>query len=397
MNRTKSSLFSLLIFILTLVSCSDSGGNTPDPDPEPNQKADFNAYAATLPSWQQFSPKLADNEVTTDEPSTFNETVEGVEYVCTETPYTLTQTPDKIITLNPDVGSLWVGSLLQGKYYKGGIGSLSELPIRERAPLTIYLDILGPSVTRIVQNPDGAKVQQAISELVIEAQNQNIPISSSITYSSAITQSVEQAALKAGVSAKFLSGSVKGTLDASFSRKANETTVTAHFYQKLFTVTMVSPQTPADFFSDTFIQDDLEQQIRLGTIGPDNIPAYVSTITYGRILHYSLTSKASEEVITGALNASYEGLKSNLGATLTGEQIQMLQESKVNFVAVGGEQQSALSIIRTGDLRTYFEKDAALTSATPISYSIKNVGDGNNALISETVDYTLTECQAASP
>jgi hypothetical protein len=395
MNRIVFKLSSCVLITLILMGCS-SGGTNPPPSPSPN-KADFNAYSATLPSWQQFSPALADSEAKSGETSTFNETVDDAEYVCMETPYTLTQTPDKIITLNPDVSSLWVGSLLQGKYYKGGIGSLSELPIRERAPLAIYLDILGPSVTRTVENPDGAKVQQAISELIIQAQNQNILISSSITYSSAITQSVEQAALKAGVSAKFLSGNVKGTLDASFSRKANETTVTAHFYQKLFTVTMVSPQTPADFFADSFTQADLEQQVRLGTIGTDNLPVYVSTITYGRILHYSLTSKASDETITGALNASFEGLKNNVGATLTGEQIQMLQESKVNFVAVGGEQQSALSIIRTGDLQEYFKKDAVLTSATPISYSVKNVGDGSNALISETINYTLTECQAVTP
>jgi hypothetical protein len=381
---------SSCIIALLLAGCGATSTEKPA-----STRADFNAFTATLPSWQQFSPQLQDKEEATSNPSTFNETVEGVSYVCTRTPYTLTQTPDKIITLNPDVGSLWVGSLLQGKYYVGGIGSLSELPIRERAPVTLYLDIMGPGVTRTIENPDAAKVQQAISELVIEAQNRAIPISNSVSYASTNTKSVEEASLKVGVSAKYLSTNVKGSL--STERKANETTVTAHFYQKLFTVTMVSPQTPADFFSENFTQDDLEQQQRLGTIGSDNLPVYVSSITYGRILHYSLTSKASEEAITATLNGGYEKLQNNIGGEYTDAEKQLLQESKVNFVAVGGDQQAALSIIRTGSLKDYFKTDAPLTAATPISYAIKNVADNSNALISETVNYSLTECQAETP
>ena len=44
-----------------------------------------------------------------------------IKYDCTTTPYTLTANPDKIVTLNPDVGKLWLGGLLQGSGYAGGL------------------------------------------------------------------------------------------------------------------------------------------------------------------------------------------------------------------------------------------------------------------------------------
>jgi hypothetical protein len=356
-----------------------------------SRKVDYDGYSATLPTWESFSPQLPDAEVKLGETESRNRVFEGADYRCDTTPYSITKTPEKIVTLNPDIDAFWVGSLLQGKGYAQGLGSLRELPIRQRAPVTLYIDLLGPGINRTVENPDASSVQQAIAELIIELQRSNIPFSGDISYLETTKHTTEQSSLNVGVSGKFLSARVSASLASS--RHFSETTVTAHFYQKLFTVTMVTPQTPADFFSNEFTQEALDAQIRLGRIGPDNIPVFVSSITYGRILHFNMTARASASAIKSALNASYRGLKSGGSIDLTEEQRRILRESTVQVVALGGDQENALSIIRTGDLRAYFDRAAPLTTATPISYQVKNLGDNSNALISETTTYNIEECQ----
>jgi hypothetical protein len=97
-------------------------------------------------------------------------------YSCTTTPYSLSTSPDKIVSLDPDANKLWLGGLLQGQGYVDGLGSLRELPIRQRAPLKLYIDLLGKGVTETVPHPDAASMQQAISDLVLRATAAKTPV-----------------------------------------------------------------------------------------------------------------------------------------------------------------------------------------------------------------------------
>ena len=140
-------------------ACSDGGPNNPPAE-------DVDAYVAELPPWEEFSPAAVDSEEATA-PSTFYRALaEGVEYACVETPYDLTRTPDRVVTLDPDANILWVGALLEGKGYKQGIGSLRELAIRERSPVTISIDLLADRNSRAIRNPTLATVNQAVGELI---------------------------------------------------------------------------------------------------------------------------------------------------------------------------------------------------------------------------------------
>lgn len=380
-------LAASLLVAFGVVACQQS----PGPGNGEADNAAYNAYSADLPGWDEYSPLEEESEDQLGETVAFDEMFEGVSYNCSTTVLSLTRNPEKIVTLQPDVDTLWVGSLLQGKGHIEGIGSLAELPIRKRAPLTVYLNILSDDVTRTLDNPTGAEVHQAIGQLVVLAQNSGVPTDSSISFHERLTHSVEQSALDLGFSARYLSSSIKGSLEAE--RSASESTVTASFVQEMFTATMVSPQTPGGFFSDEFTQADLQAQIDLGRIGPNNLPVYVSGVTYGRVLHFSFTSSASEEEIRATLNATYEAATSGGSVDLSAEQKKILSEAEIKVVAIGGEADHALAVIRSGKLRDFFKADAALSSAVPISYSVRNLGDGSNALVTETTEYSVKSCR----
>ena len=78
----------------------------------------------------------------------------------------------------------------------------------------------------------------------------------------------------------------------------------------MFETYIVLPQTPSAMFSDEFTEDVLQQQVNLGSIGPDNLPVYVARIEWGRVMLLTMSSDASITDMRNALRATYYRTKS---------------------------------------------------------------------------------------
>jgi hypothetical protein len=193
--------------------------------------------------------------------------------------------------------------------------------------------------------------------------------------------------LKLGLSAKFLGAAVSGQLNTP--REENQNTVMANLQASAFTVTMVAPQTPGAVFSQTFAKAALDQQIALGNIGPDNIPVYVSSVTYGKLFAYTLTSTASSSEMEAAVRASMKW--GSLDSNLERRYKTILTTSKLNLVTIGGSEQQLRDALDKG-VQGYLASETAIDSWVPISYEVRNLGDGSIAKISETTNYNLREC-----
>ena len=383
-----SMLFIAAFAAAIFTACSKDNPMAPEETPPP---ADVNEYIAGLPSWNQVSPTLPDEDTATGESTEGQEEIGGGTYNCSTTPYSLTRTPDRVVTLDPDVEILWVGSLLQGKGHMGGIGSLAELPIRQRAPLTISIDLLTGENSRTVDNPTVATVNSAVGSLIQAAADAGHTTGSDVFFTQETAHSLVQAALSMGLSASYMGATIKASLESNISEETR--TVTAYFVQKMFNVSMVLPQTPGSVFSDAFTADALQAQIDRGRIGPENLPVYVSNISYGRILMFSFTSSASLVDIKATLSALYNG--GEYGGNLSTELKAVLDNAQIKVVTVGGDAANALALIKANDLGAYFTNDATLTSARPISYTVRNLGDNSIASVSETTDYNLKSCTPA--
>ncbi len=368
---------------------------SPKDDPQPVVSANLDEFFETVPKWEDFSPPVASADVAIAEQVVDPDptVILGANYICSSTSYSLTETPDKITTLNPDVEILYVGSLLQGNGYLNGIGSLAELPVRQRAPITITLDLLTGDNTRVVENPTVSSVGQAVGSLINDAQNGGYKAGSNIFYKSETTHSISQVALKMGISASYMGASVKASLETNISDEKR--TVTAYFVQQMFTASMVLPQYPEDVFSDDFTQSLLDREIQSGRMNPQNPPVYVSSIVYGRIMMFSFTSTATEAMIRATLNAIYNA--GEFGGELDSRLKEVLETAEISVVTVGGDAEHALSLIRGNNLSAFFSADSPLSTAKPISYVVRNLKDNTIARVSETTTYNLRECTPSEP
>jgi hypothetical protein len=351
--------FGLLTAAVFLVGCED--GTSPEPSPP----ADLQDYFSSLPSWEAFSPPLPEAEAPLGDPvEDEDETmIDGEPYQCSTTPYSLTTTPDDIVTLNPDVEILWVGALLQGDGHLEGIGSLAELPIRQRTPVEVTLDLLAGENSRSVADPTVATVNAAIGGLIEDA-------------------------AAAGHEASYMGSTIKSSLSAEVS--AETRTVTAYYIQRMFTASMVLPQHPEDVFSEAFTEAMLQREQESGRMGPDNPPVFVSSVAYGRIMMFSFTSTSSEAKINATLSALYNG--GEFGGEIDTELQTVLDNAEIRVVTVGGDAEHALDLIRENNLGAFFTSDAPLTTARPISYTIRSLTDNVIARVSETTEYDLRQC-----
>jgi hypothetical protein len=398
----------LLGALLLVASCGGDPAGPPVPPIEPDPPANMGAYLGTLPSWEVFSPPLEDKDpepvgpavelapITLDVEKIDAEgntnTYPNMTYLCTETEYSMTKNPREIVMYSPKVGVLWAGGLLQGKSHKAG--NLESLPIRQRQPIKVSIpDIASGQNFRVVENPDLATVNAAIMDIIGTATLAGTPSSSSIDFKLAVTHSESQLALAMGLSGRYMG--FKGKASADFTRNASETTVTAHFVERMFDVVVELPQTPAGFFSSAFTQKELDQQIALGRIGPDNLPIFVHTITYGRMMTFSMTSTATATEINAAISAAYKDLGRKVKVELTAKHLAILENSRVAVTSYGGNAQATLDVIRTGDWSQYFTEAAPLATAAPLSYLFQNL-DGKPAGVTEATNYKIRDCKPQS-
>ncbi len=389
-----------------LVSCSE----------EPQDGVD--AALQALPTWEEFSPPLPDQEpMAVGDPVFFvetapltvigdpdedgdvlTETFDDVTYECTSTPYSMTETPDAIVMYSPDVEVLWPGALIQGKSHRdgGGVGSLLPLPIADRSAIEVSVPGV-PSGTnfRTVDAPTQAAVAGAIGGIIGDATQADLSTPSTIAFEKTAYHAESAFALSIGTSARYLGFEVNA--NGEVAQTEARTTVVAHFSERMFEVVVAPPTTPGAFFGSQFTEADLHEQEDLGRIGFDNLPIYVSNVVYGRMLTFSVTSSASEERILAALDASYDSLAGGGGVELSAADEAVLHEAEFAVSSLGGDANGVIALIRSGDLSEYFAEDVPLSSATPLSYTFRNLGDGSIAGVSETAEYTLTECDGIAP
>ena len=370
-------IYLVSILFLLFSSCSEE---STDPASVPNQGV--NDYLVSLPKWDVFCPPKADENIQNDATASWECATKVIE---TKTPCSITRTPADIVTYDPNSEILYLGSLIQGKGYMNGLGSIQVLPINQRAAIKISISFQMANNSRTIEHPSLTTVKDAIGDLVETAHNVGHVSGSSIFFNKSTSYSVEQTALSLGLSAKFMIGSVRSNLQWNSTTETQ--TVSAYFIQKMFTVSMEIPQRPGDFFTSAFTQELLDEQIRLGRIGQDNVPVYVSNMVYGRMMTLTMTSTYTETEMKAALEASYL----NIGGSVSSEHLEVLSNSEINLVTIGGDANQALAYLRTGNLGEFFKEDAPLTTAVPISYTLRNLGDNNIAKVSETISYDMVQ------
>ena len=373
--------------------------NTPLPGSVPVTGEGIDLFVGSLPHWSDVSPTQTENNgvPTGDAAAASEEIANDTLFTCTTTPYSITKNPQEIAIHNPDAAVLWPGALIRGDSHLQ-IGSLELLAVsrERRAPLGISIQgggVLGipGGVSTVVEQPVGSTIREGINQIVVNTLGADVAVGAGASsFLSVESHSSTQALLNLGLDARYLGGEVSGRLN--YNTAANEHTYTAYFVQRLFTVAVDLPERPSSFFAADVTAADLQ---RLG-ISDNNLPLYIDSVSYGRILMFSFTSSDSREQIAAALEFSYNAPIVGVDGFVEAELRETLATARIEIFALGGPNTGVQNLIREGNLAAYFEAPLAINQVEPISFTIRNLYDNRLAQVANTTEYSVRECQPAA-
>ena len=197
------------------------------------------------------------------------------------------------LTLTPT--PLWAGSLVQGTSVPDG--APVTIPLERGGPIEITIVSSGGAVigSRTVEVPSLAVVGQAVNDIVNTFEGDT---AAKISFTKQEGYSFEQSLLQLGLSAKWFSGSLKASLD--MDSKAETNSLYIKYVQEYYTV-VTSPLRPDTVFAPQVTVDDLKFYANEA-----NLPAYVSSVTYGRMLIIKMTSTAEHSELKAAFDYAYD-------------------------------------------------------------------------------------------
>ena len=398
----------LLAPLLCLVACGDNpvdpgddGGTTPD-------ASSIGSYIRTL----QYNPAALLNVQpagATDEREDAGASEDlppqqiGLEELtCKRTDYSLLKNFDQVALLRPTTGVVWPGALVKGN---GTLldGSPEPLPL-PRAPVTVRVNLpgMGTNGTRSISDPTNSSVQAAVDEALewwnANAYQEGYVNASQSSFQLSQSYSSEQVALKVGLNAAWASGDA--SVQFSYRSSEEKSVVLAVYKQAFYDVTLDTPEKPEAVFGSGVRLEDVQ-----ALIDNDVPPAYVASVTYGRIIMARMETSARLEraeleaaarhafaavEVSGDVQASYNKLNKNLS---------------VQVVTLGGNAAVATQAINTSSpealiqgIQGVIKGENAVYSRSnpgiPIAYQVRFLKDHSLARMGFTTEYTTTECSA---
>ena len=407
MKKNKSTLKMALMLLTLTILCQCSSDPSPELNPEPSTIVDteaesINAYFNNIPDWDNSSETALADKVKDEDFIAYRD--ENVPAKCPLIEKNIVESQVKIISVGTNQGKIWPGALIEGNSLEPGD---IKLIITDRAPITINSDLVINNTFRVVDEPNSVTVQQAIAEMQIEAGNMeegNQAGAGQMNFKIEEASSFSQSMLAMGVSAGFTEPQsqvgIEGSTNVSNSRESKTHTVMARFVQEKFTVRLADDLLPtsADFFGEETTISDIGALESSGTIGQDNIPLFIESVTYGRVLLFSMTSTSVSTAsdLSASLDASFADYVEG-GASLKEEQKLILENSTTKIYSAGGTEEGANAAVASLDWSQFFVP-APVSTAVPISFTARTLnGNRVQVKINSNIKYEQRQdCQEPS-
>lgn len=299
------------------------------------------------------------------------------------------------------IGALfWADSLTNGTYK----------PIRvDRKPLAIStnLPFIDGTPTIQVEEPGLGAIRNALSELMLRQERGRLQ--AKLGYSSTKAKSVQHVDFSVDGGFSRSGFSLSGKL--GLSEDTDSDLIVGRFIQEYYTID-IDPGTDA--------RDLLENQSDIDALmNSSDLPVYVSSIKYGRLMLFVLETNESKTVVDAAFNfklgdddeedgegeeeaaetpeekakkkkktKAYLDLKSNFD--------RLMQNSKLSAIVIGGSNQVSATAIRSfEDFESAIVDGAGFDDDSlgrPISYTLSSLKDGSIVQVNMATKYNKRTC-----
>ncbi len=378
-NQSFKFLFLIGIFTLSQTACQN---NDPEPvkkGPSQEEIVTFNHDVNDLSEFEQPAEQVEPAVLSADDPARDTED-ESLE--CYTTYYKAAPGFDELLALDPTSDVIYPGALVKGESIPTG----EYLPIvanRDSITLSISLQNITGSPTIKIGDPKLSSVREGIKKILDQEVNGATP--AKINYEISQVYSKEQLNLALGVNYRSAGTKVSSSFD--FESSTYKYKYILKFLQVYYTIDMDIPSDPSELFTE------LPDLASLGSTSP----VYVSTVTYGRMIIYTIESNYSKTEIDAAFSASFV----SGGGSIEASYEKVISESIIKALVIGGSGETASKTINgPGQVYEYistggnYSKDSP---GAPLSYKLRFIKNNAIARVVLSSEYFVRTCDLAYP
>ena len=321
-------------------------------------------------------------------------TENGVSQECVYKRFTGTALYETLVSFDPNADSIWPGAITQTSTLPEGLAAPIGLA-RRPGTITVSDAVIegggaDTKYSRTLDAPSLASTREAVAGIF--GQNA-VRLAAKSNYLAETAYSANEASVKMGVAVSWMNGSVKASFAGSWLSK--KTTMVVRFIQAYYTVSFAAPSSPELVFGPKVTANDARPYM-----GPGNPPAYVSSVTYGRMLIMKVETDESERDLRAALDLAFS--KVNVSADVEAKKV--LKNSTFSVFVLGGSPDDAARIqasdgeTRASALAAYIQNGANFdpkSPGVPISYTERRLLDNETIKVSSTIDYQVPVCTPA--
>lgn len=314
---------------------------------------------------------------------------------CVTEDYNLKTNFDEVAIIRPTNGIVWPGALVLGN--QSMLDGLPDPLTLPRNPVTLRLDLpgIGEQGNIVIKNPSNSSVQTGIDEALewwnANAYQDGYVNASNSSYQASTSYSAKQMSLDVGLNIEWATGSVASQLD--YASSTTKRVASMVYKQVFYTVTMDTPETPASVFGS-----DVSVAAVQSAIGSDAPPAYVNSVSYGRIIMFRMETTDTRTSIDLDAVLKYAAGVSGTG-TVNSTYDAVLKNSSITVVTIGGNADVASQAVNAtgpGSLKKIITGKNAVYSrdnpGVPIAYTIRYLKDNSFAKLGYTTDYKTITC-----
>ena len=372
---SKIKFLAITWILFAINSCQDPDLGVPSNE----QIVTFNVTIERLGDFDQ-PDELSEIQVLSEDPPARD--AEDPSLECYTTYFKAAPGFDEMLTLDPTSDVIYPGAILKG----GTIPTGDYIPIiADRAPLTLSASLqnINGSPVVLIENPSLSTVREGVKTVLDQEVTGATP--ARLNWEILDVYSEEQVGLAIGVNYRSAVSKVSSSFD--FSQTTRTRKFVLKFLQVYYTIDMDLPQEPADLFTT------LPDPALLGSTSP----VYVSTVTYGRMIIYTIETNYSKTDIHAAFDASFGSSDGNIDA----EYQKIINESEIKALVIGGSGESASKTV-SGPKEVYeyiadggnYSRDSP---GAPLSYKLRYLKDNGIARIILSSEYSVRECDVAFP
>lgn len=343
------------------------------------QSGDINAYIASLPYLPVENPQVAEGARSAEQR-------EG-DYSCTTQNLQETRQFDRIVAYAANSDSLYPGALVSADSVMTGLFTQIVLP-RAPATISVSLENLAGDKTAVIKDPSLSAYRDALASILDTEITGSTPANLYSEIEEVHTEEQLNMALNVQASWGLGVSSVKTSFD--WSKKETRSRYLVRYTQAYYTVDLDAPGRPSDVFASTVRLADVQEKM-----DETRPPAYVSSVTYGRMVLFTFESEYSAQEMGAALEFAYSGgydVSGDVSVTYK----DMISKSKITAFILGGDGGTAAQSIDSYEALMEFIKAGGNYSkespGAPIAYKLSYLKDNSPARMSATTDYEVKDC-----